>query len=205
MITDNIDYSLLNDLIEYNKHRRYCFTHNIDFIPDINLERKLKARYMKVSRIKKRLIYLLTRYDFIYFVTFTFDDKLINKCDRTKRDLIKSSLLSFDNDVKFILNIDYGKKTVREHYHCIVATNNNSCLSIHLKNSYPCFTKTELCNKKGSDLNRLSKYINKLTNHALKDSTHNKRIYFNFKGYDNLDPYLSKLVQVYDKVKLFLD
>lgn len=204
-MNDNIDYVLLNDLIEYNKYRRYCFINNIDFVPNLNLERKLKARYMKVSRIKKRLIYLLTRYDFIYFVTFTFDDKLINRCDRTKRDLIKSSLLSFDKDIKFILNIDYGKKTEREHYHCIVATNNNSSLTFHLKNTYPCFTKTELCNKKGSDLKRLSKYINKLTNHSLKSSTKNKRIFFNFKGYDNLDPFLSKYVQVLDKEKLFLD
>lgn len=204
-MNDNVDYILLNDLIEYNKYRRYCFINNIEFEPDINLERKLKARYMKVSRIKKRLIYLLTRYDFIYFVTFTFDDQLINRCDRTKRDLIKSSLLSFDSNIKFILNVDYGKKTEREHYHCIVATNNNFSLSIHLKNTYPCFTKTELCNKKSSDLKRLSKYINKLTNHALKDSTKNKRIYFNFKGYDNLDSFLSKVVQVNDKVKLFLD
>lgn len=204
-MNDNIDYVLLNDLIEYNKYRRYCFINNIDFVPDLNLERKLKARYMKVSRIKKRLIYLLTRYDFIYFVTFTFDDKLINRCDRTKRDLIKSSLLSFDEHIKFILNIDYGKKTEREHYHCICATNNGSCLGTHLNNTYPSFTKTELCHKKSSDLKRLSKYINKLTNHSLKDSTRNKRIYFNFKGYDNLDPFLSKVVQVNDKVKIFLD
>lgn len=204
-MNDNIDFVLLNDLIEYNKYRRYCFINKIDFVPDINFERKLKARYMKVSRIKKRLMYLFTRFDFIYFVTFTFDDNLINKCDRTKRDLIKSSLLSFDKDIKFILNIDYGKKTEREHYHCIVATNNNSSLSIHLKNTYPCFNKTELCNKKSSDLKMLSKYINKLTNHSLKASTKNKRIYFNFKGYDNLDPFLSKYVQVLDKEKLFLD
>ena len=181
---DTIDYVLLNDLIEYNKYRRYCFINNIEFEPDLNLERKLKARYMKVSRIKKRLLYLLTRYDFIYFVTFTFDDKLIKRCDRTKRDLIKSSLLSFDDDVKFILNVDYGKKNEREHYHCILATNNSSRLSVHLKNTYPCFTKTELCHKKSADLKKLSKYINKLTNHSLKDTTKNKRIFFNFKGYD---------------------
>ena len=46
---DTIDYVLLNDLIEYNKYRRYCFINNIEFEPDLNLERKLKARYMKVS------------------------------------------------------------------------------------------------------------------------------------------------------------
>lgn len=174
----------MKDLINYNKFRLYCFRNGIEYEKNEEYERILSARYMKVSRIKKRIVYLLCRHKYNYFCTFTFDNNNILKCDRTKRDMIKKALYDFDNNIKFILNIDYGKKTEREHYHAIVSTNCacNLDMFLHLRYENFCLAKKITINQLG--VKKLSKYINKLSNHATKESTKRSRLYYNFKGYD---------------------
>lgn len=184
---------LLKNIIEYNKHRYYNFTQGVVETPNIEYERILKSRYNKISRIKKHLIYILSHKRYNYFLTFTFDDYYINKCDRTKRDLIKNVLSKID-DALYILNIDYGKKTEREHFHCILGTDNNLDLDSFLKEIYPCFSSCIPINKSNDDIKRLSKYVNKLSNHTCKDSTYNKRIVYNFKGFDRYPNPLNKVL-----------
>lgn len=199
-----VDDEFLDSLILYNKYKRYCFENNIPMKKNKKFESILSSRYQKVSRIKKRFIYLIARYKYLYFVTFTFDDYYINLCDRSRKDLIKKSLYSFDNDIKYICNIDYGKTTERLHYHCIVATNSSFSLSTHLKDSYPCFTYTEKIRLSNSDLKRTTKYINKLSNHAIKDSTKCSRVLYNFKGYDLFDKNYAHVLYYYDTNRLGL-
>lgn len=183
MKTDNV---LLSKVIDYNKYRKYCFNNQIEFEKDKKLESILCSRYNKVRRIKEHLIYMYHKKIYLYFITFTFDDVYIDKCDRTKKDLIKKSLMSFDEDLYYILNVDYGKTSEREHYHCIVGTNSKLDLNLYLKFVYPCFTKTELIRFDSNSFKKIPKYINKLSNHAIKESTRSSRIVFNFKAYGNL-------------------
>ena len=131
-----VDYneSLLNDLIEYNKRRFFSFKNGSTFEINPTFEKLLNARIQKVGRIKKRLLYLLLRYKYIWFCTFTFSDKYINKSERTKRDLIKSVLNT--HDFKYILNIDYGKQTQRQHFHCILATDIDMDVNQYFHNFY---------------------------------------------------------------------
>lgn len=180
-----VDFSLLNDLVAYNKDKYYHFKNYLPFESNEIYERMLSARYMKVSRLKRRLLYLVFHYDYLYFVTFTFDDYYLNKSDRTHKRLINNSLYSFDPNYKIILNADYGKETERLHFHAIIGTNNNSDLSKHLKCSYPCFTKVERISVTSTSVNKVSKYINKLSNHAIKSTTQKSRIFYNFKGFDD--------------------
>lgn len=198
------DIELLESLILYNKYKRFCFENKLEVKKNKKFESILSSRYQKVSRIKKRFIYLLARYKYLYFCTFTFDDYYINLCDRTRKDLIKSSLYSFSSDIKYICNIDYGKSTERLHYHCIVATNDNKSLTNHLNNVYPCFSYTEEIRTSKEDLKRISKYINKLSNHAIKETTKNSRILYNFKGYDLFDKNYSHVLYFYDTQRLGL-
>lgn len=121
-----------------------------------------------------------------------------------EKDLIKSALYSFDTNVHYILNIDYGKKNDRLHYHCIVGTNVSDNLRFHLDNVYPCFSYTERIRLNSNDFRKVSKYLDKLTNHAVKDTTKKSRVLYNFKGYDNLDKYLSKQVFMLDCIKVGL-
>ena len=181
------DIELLTKVIDYNKTRFKAFKEGIIIEPNKEYERILKSRYMKVSRVKKRLIYLLCNYEYIWFCTFTFKDSYINKCDRTKKDLIKYVIN--DYDFKYILNIDYGKKTEREHYHCIIATNNSLNLNDYIQKNYNgghCLALR--CNSSADDIKRLTKYINKLSNHCVKSTCKRQRIIYNFKGFDSLAP-----------------
>ena len=198
-----IDYYLERNLILYNQFRLKAFRNGLIFNENNDYEKILNSRYCKVSRIKKRLVYLITHFDYLYFCTFTFDDNFIKKCDRSKRDLIKHCIIRLDDDVNYILNVDYGKKNEREHYHCIIATNNNGNLRNYLKSYYPFFTSCDSINKSNNDIKRLSKYINKLSNHCVKDTTKNKRVVMNFKGYDNYKE-LGRIMYILDSYKLGL-
>ena len=178
------DITVLTKVIEYNHQRYLAYKNNEGFELIPEYERILKARYQKCSRIKRRFVYLLTRYKHVWFCTFTFSDKYINKSSRTKRDLIKSCINN--HDFVYILNIDYGKKTEREHYHCVLGTNLDLNIDKYFSELYPCHQKSIQCKSNYDDFMKLSKYINKLTNHCLKATNKRQRILYNFKGYDDL-------------------
>ena len=180
----DIDYLL--KISEYNRLKYESFKNGLVFEINDEYERILKARYNKVARIKRRLIYLFSRYNYIWFCTFTFNDNYINKSSRTKRDLIKRCISQ--SDFKYILNIDYGKRTEREHYHCILATNKDININDLFQSQYPSFSLSILCKNGLNDFKRLSKYINKLVNHCVKATTKKQRIVYNFKGFDDLCP-----------------
>lgn len=181
------DYELLVNVSEYNKKRYFSHLNGEYFPENIEYERILKARYQKSSRIKRRMVYLFSRCNYIWFCTFTFSDKYINKTTRTKRDLIKS-VLNF-KDFKYILNVDYGKSTQREHYHCLLGTNENIDINEMFQFSYiGGFSKSILCKNGIDDFTRLRKYIDKLVNHCIKASTTRQRLVYNFKGYDIITP-----------------
>lgn len=202
------DTLYLSSVIEYN-HRRYEYFKNNGNLDNFNFnldyERTLKARYTKVSRIKRRLLYLLCRYDYIWFITFTFDDKRIGLSTHRKRELIRQCLNT--HDFKYILNVDYGKTTEREHYHCILGTNWNMDVNQFIKNEYPCFSLSIPCKLGENDFKRLCKYVNKLTNHCIKATTKKQRLVYNFKGYDDICPtsYDRFISYTKDYIKLFGD
>lgn len=182
----DIDFELLDNLKEYNKQKYYHFRNYIPFEENEQFEKLLSARYMKVSRLKRRFIYLITKCKNLYFVTFTFSDLYINKSDKTHKRLIKNALSTFDINYKIILNADYGTKNERLHFHAIIGTESDANLDKHLKEFYPCFTKTEKIKVSNDSIKKISKYINKLSNHAIKSSTLKSRIFYNFKGFDDL-------------------
>ena len=143
--------NIISQVIKYNKERKFANLNNLPFEQNIDFERILNSRTHKVSRIKKRLLYLVLRYKYIWFCTFTINDNFINKSERTKRDYIKSVLDT--HDFKYILNVDYGKNgTKRQHFHCILASNIdmdvNQFFQSQLNNSFgwtlslPCLINT---------------------------------------------------------------
>lgn len=199
------DSQLVSDVVAYNHDRYLSRINNLPFSINKDFERILNARYQKVSRIKKRLLYLVIRYKYIWFCTFTINNNFIDKCERTKRDYIKQYLNT--HDFKYILNVDFGTKgTERQHYHCILATNIdmdvNQYFQSMLNDEYG-WTKSLPCIKASSDLNRLTKYIDKLSNHCVKASTEQKRLYYNFKGYNAFCPN-SKTVSLQYRLEMML-
>ena len=123
------DKYFFQQVVEYNKTKNCAFRRQLPFFKIDEYEKILNARYHKNSRIKKRLLWLVLNYKYIWFCTFSINNDFINKSERTKRDCLKKYLNNYG--IKYILNVDFGLKgTERQHYHCICATNENIDLDL---------------------------------------------------------------------------
>lgn len=201
------DKEILTQLIAYNKQRRYAFNNSLTFEKNSDFEKMLNSRSHKVNRIKRRVLYLFNRYNYIWFCTFTINNDFINKSERTKRDYIKQYLNT--HDFKYILNVDFGKSnTERQHYHCILATNINMDVNQYfqdrLNTSYG-WTKSLLCRRSSDSLSKVAKYIDKLSLHCVKATTENRRLFANFKAYESFCPTPSDCTKQYDLERWYLE
>lgn len=125
----------------------------------------------RIRRLRKKLDYYLTHFDCTWY-TLTFrDDVLDNTSHDTRRTYISRYLKNVLKAGWYAANIDYGDKeknpdsNEREHYHAL-----SNLDFVDLK-SYPYgFIFVKKISKNSLPI-VLSKYINKLTAHAYKDST----------------------------------
>jgi len=138
-------------------------------------ERLRNNRTRQVKKIEEHIFYWLKRdsYD-IFFGTFTFnDDALQLKFKTRKQNVIKT----LTNCTDYIVNIDYGAQTEREHYHSLIALEKGSYTEreedghtkIDLLDSYKLgYYGVEKVRKETSDAKRLRRYITKLILHSVK-------------------------------------
>lgn len=103
----------------------------------------------------------------VVFGTLTFTNEVLDKTSaETRRKYVSRYLKSVSNS--YIANIDYGDKVKnpqsneREHYHCLIAVD-----AVPDAWEYG-FCKFLVVPKEELDCKRVSKYIAKLTNHAMK-------------------------------------
>lgn len=126
-----------------------------------------KAYYYRQCRLNKRVETILLSGSCI-FGTLTFTDKVLNETtEKERRVMVVRYLKSISNN--YVANIDFGKKNHREHYHflarCDLASNKE-----WLKYGACKFERVRNRNIE-NDKVRLSKYIAKLSNHAIKETT----------------------------------
>lgn len=144
---------------------------------DIQEARKInKASFYRVRRLKNRVADMLTKGHCI-FATFNFtDDVLNNTNEETRRKYVRRYLKHFNCD--YVANIDFGsdkeykdrkgnirKATSREHYHALICIDK---MPLEWPHGYQFLEHVRLKDK--CDI-KLSKYISKLTNHAIKETT----------------------------------
>ena len=133
-----------------------------------------QASYHRTSRLQNRIAKFLSM-GTCKFLTLEFKQETLDHTSKETRRKYVSTFLKSVSDY-YVANIDYGEKKGREHYHAVVVADYvnldswiygfKSALTIHLPNS---------------DV-KLPKYINKLTNHAIKDTTRGNRcIYSRYK------------------------
>lgn len=116
-----------------------------------------------------------TKYD-LYFGTFNYADFALELTPQNRKRRIRQLISSCTED--FILNIDYGSQTKREHYHCILAfekkkyhpyRNEYGHIKIEELDNYDLgFYDLERINTNEEDVKKLSRYIAKLTLHSIK-------------------------------------
>lgn len=132
---------------------------------------KIDNAYIKrVQRLKKRIENIITNNDSL-FLTITFNDETLNNTTESKRRLLVIRYLKSCN-CKYVANIDYGKENGREHYHAVISTNHINYTEWH---------KFGAINGKiiiRSNVEALSRYVAKLTNHAIKETTKRNHIIY---------------------------
>jgi len=144
---------------------------------DVKEARKINnASYLRVGRLVKRITRMLNKGHCI-FCTFNFSDAVLNNTTaETRKQYVRKHLKSFN--CQYVANIDFGtdkeyvdrkgikrKGTSREHYHALVCIDK---LPMKWKHGYEFLEHVRL--KDSTDI-KLSKYISKLTNHAIKETT----------------------------------
>ena len=125
-----------------------------------------KASYNRRLRLAVRIKDILKNND-AYFLTLTFTDKVLSSTsEETRRRYVSRFLKTISHS--YVANIDYGKKNQREHYHAVVKFDTTPDMTVwNNKYGFTCCEKV----RKTSDNKQLAKYICKLTNHAIKETT----------------------------------
>lgn len=131
--------------------------------------------YSKVRRLKNKIEYVCNNFESPCFLSLTFNESCLSSTSAaTRRKYITNYLNSLG--CWYCANIDFGKKNEREHYHAIITRKLtvdeirawfNLCGSI----------KSIIIRCNNTSSIKLSKYINKLSYHAFKDTTCHKLIY----------------------------
>ena len=130
----------------------------------------------RIKRLKVRMKALLSKGDCL-FLTMTFNDNVLENTDiKQRRKLVLDFLESLSCD--YIGNIDYGKANEREHYHAVVCANHIEYSGWH-KNGAIKGLKVRNNAKSG---NHIARYIDKLSLHALKDTTYRNRMLYRITG-----------------------
>lgn len=182
-----IDWIKKCSLYEFNKDSEYAISKKtykeirhlitkLGIVVEKECIRINKAYYEKTNRLKQRVAEIITTKDSI-FLTLTFTDKILNHTlAKSRRDYIRKFLKQFN--CKYVANIDFGKVddyiddsgikrkgTHREHYHALIQTDfiDNKLYK------YGAISFERIHNTK--DPTKLAKYIAKLSNHAIKEST----------------------------------
>lgn len=126
------------------------------------------ASYKRTNRLKERVERMLLNGSCV-FLTLTFtDDALANTTDKERRVAVSRFLKS--HGCMYVANIDFGSKNHREHYHALINTDNvNYAL---WREHYGSINGQRVRNRDiQSDKTKLAKYICKLSNHAIKETT----------------------------------
>ena len=132
--------------------------------------------YHRAKRLRNR-IEKMTQKGQCIFLTLTFNESTMNKTNSNAR---KRYVKAFLNSISkyYIANIDFGGKNGREHYHAIILCDK---VDYKLWHKYGGI-KGEIIRTNGVSEVKLSKYISKLTNHAIKETTKRQAIMYSNKS-----------------------
>ena len=150
-------------------------------------ERVNYASYKRTKRLNDRIMYLL-QFENALFLTLTFTDSVLNSTsEQTRREYVRKFLKT--QCKYYVANIDYGKEKGREHYHAVVVPNSDmvdgkpyrdKIGNIDFKRVWFKSNENDFVNSS----KRLAKYVNKLTNHAIKQTTKQNRVIYSKMSYE---------------------
>lgn len=149
------------DIID-NMYIDMLFAYGKEYIEEA---RKINhSSYNKTHRLREKIKRYLESGSCLW-VTLTFSNKTLESTSEdTRKQYVRRYLKSNYED--YIANIDYGSKNEREHYHAIIRTDYMNLKEWHQYGAI----KVEHIRVNETSIKKLPIYINKLTNHAVKDT-----------------------------------
>lgn len=143
-----------------------------------------------VSRLRSRIELMLNLGECI-FLTFTFTD---NSLATYSTDYLRLCVKRFLNlySSLYVANVDYGKENGRIHFHAVALTGhvNFKAWKFGALNAQRIHSvEDSLC---------LARYVSKLTNHALKESTRRQSIIYS-RGFVDIEKKLKNFQNDIDK------
>lgn len=130
-----------------------------------------ESRYKRVKRLNRRLKYMFAFGEVLIFCTLTFSEEALQKTKpETRKQYVKR--WCEENSSAWIANIDFGDQNEREHYHVLVVGWQIPTTWIYGKANFKVVPPYE------SDSVRVTKYISKFQNHAIKDSTRSQKVMY---------------------------
>lgn len=157
----------------YNQALDILDTYFID--PEIrrNCDLLANAYYQRVKRVNQRIAIMLPFNCVWLTLTFT-DECLASTTSKTRRKYVTRWLDK--NSFLYVANIDYGSQNGREHYHALIIPKgfiDYTSFGHGAVNGERCYNDNDKA---------ISKYIAKLTNHAIKVTTKNNKIIYSRKN-----------------------
>lgn len=174
---------------------------------NLGLANRLALSEKRRKKVLNKKVNTYSNVDNCFFITLTFKDEFfIGKSKETIRTYIRRYLK--ENCSNYVANEDYGAKNERLHFHCVCNLKSKDILTdfgfhtyknhlvycANLKNYDFGFSCVEKVSKATQDLATdipnnhlaLSNYINKLTNHALKNTGRRPRLIYSRKTQINV-------------------
>lgn len=145
----------------------YCI--NKGLLKELNECRKINdAYYHRQKRLRDRVETMLLN-GACLFLTLTFNNETLETTTPEQRRKRVQRFLKEYNCL-YVANIDFGKENGREHYHALINTDKVNGKEWRKNNGDIDFKRVR--NKDiNNDKTKLAKYIAKLSNHAIKETT----------------------------------
>lgn len=119
-----------------------------------------ESKKKKMIRVRQHIENVVLNNNAV-FITLTFRDDVFEKTSPQTRRRYVARYLKSQGD-EYVANIDFSPDVGREHYHAVI------CSRVNLKAWKYGFSSAEKVRAHKGDIGRISTYITKLTNHALK-------------------------------------
>lgn len=155
-----------NDVLTMNELFSECFNNGLEkeYFEALKIN---DASYKRVQRLRKRIEDMLVSGPCV-FLTLTFNDNTLNTTTEKQRRVLVSRYLK-QYQTMYVANIDFGKDNEREHYHACICCER---VSHDSWDKYGNIDFKRIRNRNiERDKTRLAKYICKLSNHAIKETT----------------------------------
>ena len=166
----------------------------------VEAEKIIKAENKRISRLKSRISLFLECREPTNFLTLTFTDKILQSSTPEERRRYVVRYLKSQSDY-YIANLDFGSLKDREHYHAVILGKVDlepwrkfGAINVQSVGNRKELTRNKVP-KRYKELDaltaeslmrrdtekKLAKYVAKLTNHAIKETTKRSAVIYSRK------------------------